>query len=451
MTKKEEQKKLLKRVRKIIEKIEGVKFNKIKSDSDIKKRGEIIGALMDEGLWTLPDGAWCSSGIPVFEKMSECGSYPVFRHYNAKGLDVSKFADSDCQAPFYFVYLENGEYNLPVINFYIDYLQKLQEEYNFDGFRMTHSDFVVDEMSEQDLRPISYRAPRFLLKKANEILKSRVPHFASMAEYRLWNGYYKEYHQDMGFDILWGNDTKTDCEKTPSEVINNNRELQDYNSSSNKNTCISVLKTYNNQDGEFRTVNRYLGLMDRDEALFKWFKFKFLPAGKLAQRPTMYVDGDESFSKDGIEATIQDEVSLIRNNDEDFFNKFDAIRRFAINNELTLDGEAQIITEQKNGYISWMISKETVKECLIIAANYLPSNEKVLKQKPDGTMEYTIKTNSAVKSKKIEIPGDFTLACEYVYEEDKKDFVEHFSEPNIKTIETGEIEPSTFRIFKIKR
>ena len=451
MTKKEEQKKLLKRVRKIIEKIEGVKFNKIKSDSDIKKRGEIIGALMDEGLWTLPDGAWCSSGIPVFEKMSECGSYPVFRHYNAKGLDVSKFADSDCQAPFYFVYLENGEYNLPVINFYIDYLQKLQEEYNFDGFRMTHSDFVVDEMSEQDLRPISYRAPRFLLKKANEILKSRVPHFASMAEYRLWNGYYKEYHQDMGFDILWGNDTKTDCEKTPSEVINNNRELQDYNSSSNKNTCISVLKTYNNQDGEFRTVNRYLGLMDRDEALFKWFKFKFLPAGKLAQRPTMYVDGDESFSKDGIEATIQDEVSLIRNNDEDFFNRFDAIRRFAINNELTLDGEAQIITEQKNGYISWMISKETVKECLIIAANYLPSNEKVLKQKPDGTMEYTIKTNSAVKSKKIEIPGDFTLACEYVYEEDKKDFVEHFSEPNIKTIETGEIEPSTFRIFKIKR
>ena len=191
--------------------------------------------------------------------------------------------------------------------------------------------------------------------------------------------------------------------------------------------------------------------MDRDEALFKWFKFKFLPAGKLAQRPTMYVDGDESFSKDGIEATIQDEVSLIRNNDEDFFNRFDAIRRFAINNELTLDGEAQIITEQKNGYISWMISKETVKECLIIAANYLPSNEKVLKQKPDGTMEYTIKTNSAVKSKKIEIPGDFTLACEYVYEEDKKDFVEHFSEPNIKTIETGEIEPSTFRIFKIKR
>lgn len=451
MTKKEEQKKLLKRVKAIIEKVEGVKFNKIKSDKDITKRGEIIGALIDEGLWTLPDGAWCSSGIPIFEKMSECGSYPVFRHYNAKGLDVSKFADSDCQTPYYFVYLENGEYNLPVINFYLDYLQKLQEEYNFDGFRMTHSDFVVDEMSEKDLRPISYRAPRFVLKKTNEILKSRLPHFALMAEYRLWGSYYKEYHQDMGFDLLWGNDVKTDYEKTPTEIINDNRELQDYNSTIYKNSLLSILKTYNNQDGEFRSINRYLGLMDKDEALFKWFKFKFIPSGKLATRPTMYVDGDESFSKDGIESTIQDEVSLIRNHDEEFYNKFDAIRRFAINNELTLDGEAQIITQNKNGFISWMISKETVKECLIVVANYLALNEKILKQNIDGTAEYTIKTNSAVSNKKVEIPGDFVLDCEYVYEADKKDFVEHFCGKDIKTIEIEKLEPCEFRIFKIKR
>ena len=451
MTKKEEQKKLQKRVSNIVAQIEGVKLNKIKNDKDITKRGEIINALIDEGLWTLPDGAWCSSGIPVFEKMSECGSYPTFRHYNEKGHDVSKFAESDCQTPFYFVYLENGEYNLPVINFYLEYLQKLQQDYNFDGFRISHTDFVVDEMSEKNLRPISYRAPRFLLTKINEILKKEVPYFATMAEYRLWNSYYKEYHQDMNFDLLWGNDTKTDYEKIPTEVINNNRELQDYNSSVLKNSFVSVLKTYNNQDGEFRTVNRYLGLMDKDEALFKWFKFKFLPGGKLAQRPVMYVDGDESFSKDGIEATIQEEVSLIRENDEEFYNKFDAIRRLAINNELTIDGEAQIINQNKNGFISWMISKETVKECFVIAANYLPSNEKILKQNTDGIMEYSIKTNNAVENKKIEIPGDFVLASEFIYEEDKKDFVEHYSAQNIKTIEIEKLEPSEFRIFKIKR
>ena len=451
MTKKEEQKKLQKRVKNIVAEIEGVKPNKINKDSDITKRGEIIKALMEEGLWTLPDGAWCSSGIPIFEKMSECGSYPIFRHFNNKGHDVSKFAGSDCQTPFFFVNLENGEYNMSVINYYVDFLQTLQQDYNFDGFRMTHTDFVVDEMSEKDLRPISYRAPRFLLTQINETMKKNVPYFVTMAEYRLWNSYYKEYHQDMKFDVLWGNDTKTDYEKIPAEVINNNRELQDYNSNTAQNSILTVLKTYNNQDGDFRTINRYLGLMDRDEAIFKWFKFRFLPGGKLAQRPIMYVDGDESFSKDGIEATIQDEVSLIRNDDEYFFNKFDAIRRLAVKDELTIDGEAQVITQNKNGFISWMISKETVKECFIIAANYLPANEKILKQNQEGIMEYTIKNNSAIENKKIEIPGDFVLSCEYVYEEDKKDFVQHYAGKNIKTIEIPHLEPSEFRIFKIKR
>ena len=451
MTKKEEQKKLQKRVTNIVAKIEGVKPSKLKKDKDITKRGEIINALIEEGLWTLPDGAWCSSGIPVFERMAECGSYPMFRHYNQKGDDVSKFAESDCQTPFYFVYLENGDYNLPVINFYLEQLQKLQQDYNFDEFRISHTDFVVDEMSEKDLRPISYRAPRFLLKKINEIMKKETPYFATIAEYRLWNSYFKEYHQDMNFDLLWGNDTKTDYEKIPTEVINNNRELQDYNATVTKNSLLSIIKTYNNQDGEFRTVNRYLGLMDKEEALFKWFKFKFLPGGKLAKRPVMYVDGDESFSKDGIEATIQEEVSLIREHDEDFYHKFDAIRRLAINNELTVDGEAQIINQNKNGFISWMISKETVKECFIIAANYLPSNEKILKQNSEGIMEYSIKTNNAIENKKIEIPGDFVLASEFIYEEDKQDFIEHYNSDNIKTIEIDKLEPSEFRIYKIKR
>lgn len=451
MSEKANQQKLQKRVKDIVASVHGIKSSKIKSDADITKRGETLNKLIDEGLWTLPDGAWCSSGIPIFEKMAECGSYPVFTHYNADGRDVSKFADSDCQTPYYFVYLENGEYNLPVINFYLDYLQRLQEDYNFDGMRFTHTDFVVDNMSEKELRPISYRAPRFLLKKTNEILKKKLPYFASMAEYRLWNSYFKEYHQDMGFDLLWGNDTKTDYEKNPAEIINNNRELQDYNNSTYKNTLLSILKTYNNQDGDFRSVNRYLGLMDRDEALFKWFKIKFLPGGKMAYRPCMYVDGDESFSKDGIEATIQDEVSLIRNDDEKFFDKFDAIRRFALNCELTLDGEAQIITHNKNGFVSWMISKETVKECFIITANYLPEHEKILRQNSEGIMEYTIKDNKAITNKKVEIPGDYNLYSEFVWEDDKKDFVEHYFSGELKTIEIEKLEPSEFRIFKIKR
>lgn len=450
-TTKEQQIILQKRVKDIISRIEGIKFEKIKHEKDITKRGEIINALINEGLWTIPGGAWCSSGIPVFEKMSEGGSYPIFRSYNFKGEDVTELAESDCETPYYFTFLENGEFNLPVINYFIDYLQNIQTEYNFDGFRFANTDFIVDEMSEKDLKPISYRVPRFLLTKANEIIKKRVPYFASIAEYRLWNSYLKEYHRDMKFDVLWGNDTKTDYEKTPSEVIEDNRVLQDYNRNIYNEPFLSILKTYNNQDGAFRTVNRCIGLCDQDEAIFKWFKFKFLPSGKFAQRPILYCDGDESFTTEGIETTIQEETSLIRYDDEDFYNKFNAIRYFAVNNDLTTEGEAQIIQEHKDGYTSWMISKETNKERLIVAVNRFSACEKILTQNSNGLPEYKIKKNISVKNKRIEIPSDYKLISEFIYDKTEKDFIEKQITEEVKTINIDKLEPCEFRIYKIRR
>ena len=67
-------------------------------------------------------------------------------------------------------------------------------------------DPIVDEVSEKDGTPISYRAPRRVLGMLNSAMKEKVPYFATLAEYMLWDNYYKEYHQDMGFDVLWGND-----------------------------------------------------------------------------------------------------------------------------------------------------------------------------------------------------------------------------------------------------
>ena len=83
-------------------------------------------------------------------------------------------------------------------------MQKLQSDYNFDGFRVDHIDHVVDEVSQKDGIPISYRAPRLVLNRLNTALKSRIPHFAVLAEYMLWDKFYKEYHEDMNFDIICG-------------------------------------------------------------------------------------------------------------------------------------------------------------------------------------------------------------------------------------------------------
>ena len=82
---------------------------------------------------------------------------------------------------------------------------------------------------------------------------------------------------------------------------------------------LSILKTYNNQDGEFRVFDRYPAQLGFEGALFKWFKYKFLPGGKFAQRPILYVDGDESLTNGGLEETIGNEISLKRNNDDNFF------------------------------------------------------------------------------------------------------------------------------------
>ena len=183
MSKKENQIKLQKRVREIVAQIHIEKPDKLFSEEEITKQGEVIQTLIKCGLWSAPGGAWCSAGVPVFDKMSDCGSFPVFKHYDFKGENVTDLANLDCQTPFYFVFLENGQYNKSVIDFFIQYIQKLQQDYNFDGFRIDHVDHIVDEVSQKNGVPISYRIPEKVLAELNTSLKAKIPYFATMAEY----------------------------------------------------------------------------------------------------------------------------------------------------------------------------------------------------------------------------------------------------------------------------
>ena len=198
MLSKAKQTQIHKKVKTIISNILGTNPNKQLTENDITKQLEIIQELIKDGFWSAPGGAWCSAGVPVFDRMSDCGSYPVFKHFDYKGEDVSHFANLDCQTPYYFAYLENGTYNEPVIDYFVNYMLDLQKEYNFDGFRVDHIDHIADKVSEQNGKPISYRAPKFVLNKLNRALKSKIPYFATLAEYMLWDNLYKEYHQEKG-------------------------------------------------------------------------------------------------------------------------------------------------------------------------------------------------------------------------------------------------------------
>lgn len=440
---KENQVKIQKRVKEIVAQVHGEKPNKNFIEEDITKQGDVVQALIENGLWSAPGGAWCSAGVPIFDRMSDGGGYPEFKHYDFKGNDVTALANLDCQTPFYFVFLENGHYNKPVIEFFIDYLQKIQKNYNFDGFRIDHLDHIEDEVSQKNNIPISYRAPSKVLAELNTTMKSKIPYFASLAEYMLGGDFLKEYHHDMKFDILWGNDISSQSKKTPEKIVEDNQTLSIYNSNF-KTNHLSILKTYNNQDGEFSFIDQYPGQLGEDGALFKWFKYKFLPGGKYAQRPVLYIDGDESFTQTGVEKTIGAEVSMVREKNYKFFAKFDAINRFAKSQELITEGEAQIIEQDEDGFVSWLISKEPLKSAFLIVANYKAPVEKVAVENGSKN-KFEIVEGEEIVDKSVSLPGDYSVKAEIIF--DGKDFVE--SEVDIKEhiLNFEKLEPSEFKIY----
>ena len=440
--------KLARKAKKIIASVLKVVSTKKLKESDIDKQGEVIQRLITEGMWPAPGGAWCSAGVPIFDRMSDCGSYPTFKHYNFKGEDVSKFANLDCQTPYYFVNLENGTYNKNVVDFFINYMKQLQADFNFDGFRVDHIDHIVDEVSEKDGVPISYRAPRKVLGRLNSEMKSKIPYFGTLAEYMLWDNFLKEYHQDMNFDTLWGADIVGQSDKTPETIANDNLNLTNYNTSSGVKSCLSILKTYNNQDGEFEAIDRYPGQLGEQGALFKWFKQKFIPGGKFAQRAVMYIDGDESFTTRGIESVIGSEISMPREKDYEFYSKFNAIDKFAKESAIITGGEAHIMRQDEDGFVVWQISKEGCKTSLLVVANYHNPTEKFTIWE-NGYSHTELREGCEVFDKEIELSCDYKITSQYVF--DGEEFVEEKLQTPTTQLMFSKIMPAEFKFYAVEK
>ena len=451
MMKKESQQILSQRAKKIINDHLGFdEFAQI-SEEDIPtdKQGEIIGKLINEGLWPAPGGAWCSSGVPVFDIMSKGAGYPTFKHFDYEGNDVSAFANLDCQTPYYFVYLEDGSINEAVVEFFVDYMKKLQIEYNFDAYRVDHIDHIVDKFSEDENGlPISYRAPRMVLGKLNASMKEQVCYFGTLAEYMLWDGYLKEYHQDMNFDLLWGNDIVSQMAKTVPAIVEDNETLEKYNSSlPSERSRLSILKAYNNQDGEFREIDQYPGQLGEAGALFKWLKFKFLPGGKLAQRPVLFIDGDESFNKTGIEKVIGAEISMKREDNRDFFNKFTAINDFAKSNTITRYGKAEILISDEDKFTVWIVKEDNNNSSLLVAANAQAPTEKICKETEDGSTQKVVEKGVDIYNKTLQLPEGMNISGRYEFR--GFELVETQCEGNSLSFE--KLAPSEFYIYRVSK
>ena len=441
------QEKIVKRVKEVIAKTLNLKTSAKLTEEDITV--EVIHELTKAGLWTVPGGAWCSVGVPAFQKMSDCGEYPIYKHYDIDGNDVTSMANLDCQTPYYFTYLENGKINKPVVKKFIEHLEQFQTDYGFDGFRVDHVDHIVDNISTKNGVPISYRAPASVLSELNLHMKKKIPYFATLAEYMLGDKFYKEYHENMYFDLLWGNDIISQSSKNPERIVLDNQDLTNYNVDLKSKDYLSILKTYNNQDGEFEAIDQYPTQLGENGAIFKWFKYKFLPGGKFAQRPVMYVDGDETFTQNQVEKTVGNEISMKRNKNYHFFNRFDSINRLAKNFEAVTEGEAQIIIQEDDGYVCWLISKETLKTALLVVANYMPTTEKITKKDCSGNDYKETVFGQDIFNKKVYLPGDYSATAEYVF--NGEDFERISFSNNENELFFDKLYPSQFKIFELTR
>lgn len=460
MTSVDYQEKLLQRIKKVINNVLGYTSDKNITEDDIgENHDNIIKTLITEGFWPAPGGAWTSCGVPIYSRMISGGGHPLFKHYDVDGLDITHLANLDCQTPFYFMHLENCNYNRPVIDFWCNYLVELQQQYNFDAFRFDHVDHIADRVSvTKDGKPISYRVPAMVLKEAINKLREKKSYFGALAEYMLWDGFLKEYHQDMGFDLLWGSDIVYQYAKNVKVILQDSAELKQYNNTFSANSNIlSILKTYNNQDGEFKDIDQYPGQLKEEGALFKWFKLKFLPFGPKAERPVMFIDGDESFTQRGAARVISVEIPLKRNN-SDFFRKFAAINKFALFNTLCRYGTSEICysSELKNGLVAWSIKKQSDNkddERLFIVANENPPCQFVRKAVDRNNFISELQEYRVLSNAKITVPEGFGVDSEYILPEGGFDYVQRFDINNLKdrTLTFNKLYPSEFHIYKLKK
>ena len=437
---------LQKRVKNIVLSLLNIKNDKELEEDDILEQTKLISALISEGLWPAPGGAWNSCGGPVFDCMCAGASYPIFKHFNVYDEDVSRFANLDCQTPYYFFNFDTKTFNDNVIDFYINYLKKLQKDFNFDGYRVDHIDHIVDKVSQFDELPISYRAPKVVLAKANKEMKSIVPHFATLAEYMLWDGFLKEYHIDMGFDLLWGNDIISQSDKKVARIFSDLKELEEYNSKLPENISkLSILKSYNNQDGEFAEIDQYPGQLGEDGALLKFFKYKFIVGGPNAQRPVMYVDGDESFTKTGTEFAIGNETSLKRENHNEFFKKFNAIIEFAKTCKFCKWGKSYLLRNDEDGFVAWVNSLEGYDNQVLFVVNENYPSEKIRRYGKNGNLIIENVIGQKIKNKMLDL-GSNVLLSEFIYMDGK------FLEKNIENTDKlffETINPAQYYIYRI--
>ena len=163
----------------------------------------------------------------------------------------------------------------------------------------------------------------------------------------------------------------------------------------------------------------------------------------------LYVDGDESFTKRGIEGAIGEEVSMPREKNYEFYKKFNAIDVFVKNNPIITGGEAQIILQDNDGFTAWIISKAPLKTAYLVVSNHKYTTELVTMFDENNQSYSEVMQGNAVCDKTINLPSDYTIQKEYYIDGDE--FVSTAFDTAVSTLHFDKLEASEFRVYELKR
>ena len=327
---------------------------------DPRSHLDLIAILQQNGWWPVEGGSWNSAYHPVFHRLSPnqgSGSYPVNDHYSYKGQLVNAFTgDMDIVAPWYFAFLDKAKrqdnLNHKVIDKYLDYCLSLYKRLRPNGFRIDHLDHSADcpFSLSKDGNPISYRAPLEVFRKISDTIRRQYDAtFILFAEYMGWGdathpNLYQAYHEH-GIHLAISTDVVGEFRANAAVIVQEGNEvLSRYNQRATVTPLFSTTRILDNHDRSHPDILPALSNFTPERALLKWVKCLFLPGGRLAQRPVLYLDGNQTHTPNQAFAdTFLKALTLTRNDNWQFFATFDSLLRFSLQDKTLMYGQARLL------------------------------------------------------------------------------------------------------------
>ena len=159
----------------------------------------------------------------------------------------------------------------------------------------------------------------------------------------------------------------------------------------------------------------------------------------------MFVDGDESFTKVGTEFIIGHETSMKRENNKEFYNKFNAINEFAKTCKFCKWGKSYLIRNDEDGFCAWINTLNGYDNQVLFVINENYPTEKIREFDENNNLQIKYKTGASVIDKLLDLGPNATLS-EFNYANGK--FIEEEINQN-NQLYFEKLEPAEVHIYRI--